>query len=116
MYAIRSYYGSRLGSRLLEEINKGKDAKRLSRQLEKLNDSSISTVHAYCISLLHRHYHSAEVDPNFTVLGEDAPDYQMRAVSKVLDKMFEKRDADFLTLCDTLGGRGGDNIQSYNFV
>ena len=69
-------------------------------------------MHAYCISLLRRHYHSADIDPNFTVLGEDAPDYQMRAVNKVLDNMFEKKDVDFLALCDTLGGRGGDNIQN----
>ena len=61
---------SRLGSRLLHEIHKGNDVKRLNQQLEKLNDSNISTVHAYCISLLRRNYHSADIDPNFTVLGE----------------------------------------------
>lgn len=102
---------SRLGSRLMQEINNGNQAERLSRQLEKLNDSSISTVHAYCISLLRRNYHSADVDPNFTVLGEDSADYQMRAISKVLDEKFEQKDVDFLSLCDTLGGRGGDNIE-----
>ena len=102
---------SRLGSALLKEINKGSDAARLSRQLESLNESSISTVHAYCISLLKRHYHSADADPNFTVLGEDSANYQMRAINKVLDEKFESKDEAFLQLCDTLGGRGGQNVQ-----
>jgi len=112
---------SRLGSRLLKEINKGNEVKKLSKQLEKLNDSNISTVHAYCISLLRRNYHSADIDPNFTILGEDAINYQMRAINKVLDERFENKDKDFLELCDTLGGRGGENIEKialelYNFA
>ncbi|MBN2878816.1 MAG: helicase-exonuclease AddAB subunit AddA [Clostridia bacterium] len=103
---------SRLGRRMLEEINAGGDTKRLSAQLEKLNDSNISTVHAYCISLLRRNYHSVGIDPNFTVLGEDAADYQMRAISKVLDEKFDKKEEGFLLLGDTLGGRGGEKIEN----
>lgn len=111
--AAASEMRTRLSSQLLQQMDQERQPQRLAylnNQLDKINESDISTVHAYCIKLLRRHYHAAQVDPAFAVMGEEEADYRSRAMDAAMEHAFEQSHPDFLLLCDTLGGRAGSKI------
>lgn len=122
--AAASEMRTRLGSYLLNKINSTDDKKasiRWMKQLERLNESGITTIDSYCTGLLRRYYHAADIDPEFKILGNDAADYSLRAIKSVLDDAFEESNKDFLEMCDIFGGNGGKDIGNkvldiYNFA
>ena len=59
------------------------------------------------------HYHVVDLDPAFSVLGEDEKEnISQKALKKVVDAEFDAENADFYFLCDTLGLRKSKNIGS----
>ncbi len=85
----------------------------LRTQLRALSDADICTIDSYLTKLLRRHYHAVDLDPAFSVLGEDEKEnISQKALKKVVDTEFDAENSDFYFLCDTLGLRKSKNIGS----
>lgn len=77
---------SRIGSALEGELKKSIRSRHLERQLVLLNSASISTIHAFCQSVVRQYFHLLDIDPKFRIAGE-AELTLLKA--EILDTMFE---------------------------
>ena len=86
----------RVGVRLQELLNEAatKDARlRLQNLYDDLIGARISTIHAFCATLLRQHPIEAQVDPHFAVLEEvDAAILRTEAVRETLEKAALQED------------------------
>lgn len=67
----------------------GPQAVVLQKQLDELSFAHISTIHAYCQSLIKENFSSLEISPTFEVIDEDVHDEYME---QALDNIFEMHD------------------------
>lgn len=105
---------SRIGEALNAVLNKPEltdpDLRRhVQRQLVLLNAANISTLHAFCQSLVRQYFYLLQIEPNFRI----ANDTEITLIkSDVLEAVFEEgytqADPDFLTLIEHYGDEGGD--------
>jgi len=82
----------------------------LECQLALLPSASISTIDAYCQSLLRQYFYLLDVDPGFRILSDDNERYLLEddALSEVLLRRYEAADPDFLRLADLFASRYQD--------
>ncbi len=74
------------------------------RLLREIDAARISTIHAFCASLLRTHATEAGVDPTFGVLDQgDADVLQYNAIDDVLREQLEKLDSETLDLAAAYG-------------
>ncbi|HWR06021.1 helicase-exonuclease AddAB subunit AddA [Sporomusa sp.] len=118
---------SRVGEALAAVLNNPEltdpELKRhVERQLVLLNSASISTLHAFCQSLVRQYFYLLDIEPNFRIANET----EITLIkSDVLDGVFEEgyaqADPEFLALIDHYGDEDGDNslaglvLKLYNF-
>ncbi|MBO8140597.1 MAG: UvrD-helicase domain-containing protein [Firmicutes bacterium] len=84
---------------------------RLLRQLLLVPKASISTLHAFCLSLLRRYFYRVELDPDFRVLDEqEAQLLRLEVLDEVLEQAYERASSDspFARLVVAYGGPDGD--------
>lgn len=106
---------SRIGEALNAVLNKPEltdpDLRRhVQRQLVLLNAANISTLHAFCQSLVRQYFYLLPIEPNFRI----ANDTEITLIkSDVLEAVFEEgytqADPDFLTLIEHYGDEAGDD-------
>lgn len=99
----------------LQTATKYKNAKEEQhwlRLLREIDSARISTIHAFCTSLLRSHANEADIDPAFGVLDQnDANVLQYDVIDDVLRKLLDKLDADTLDLATAFGlGRVKEQI------
>ena len=81
------------------------------RQLALMDSAHISTLHAFCLELVRRHFHDLSIDPEVTVLDETQTQPLIRGT---LDALFERHCAEhaptYPAVRDLIrnGGRGSD--------
>ncbi len=78
---------------------------RLERQTILLSGASIMTFHAFCLSVLRRHFTKINLDPKF----READEHELKILQQdVIEDLFEKKyathDAAFLKFTDEFGG------------
>ena len=77
---------------LYSEMNKAsksdEDRKFLFRQISRLENASISTIHSFCIRLIREYYHVIDVDPSFRIIDETNAKLLM---DEAFDMLFEDR-------------------------
>ncbi len=95
----------KLSNKLIEEINKPdctpEKRANLKRQLAKVPDADISTIHSYCARLIRSRFFAAGVDSGFRVIGsEDAEGRALKgqALDELLEEGYEAQDEAFLHL------------------
>jgi ATP-dependent helicase/nuclease subunit A len=72
--------------------------------LRAIETARVSTIHAFCTSLLRRHAIAAGLEPNFGVLDQGAADVlQSQAIDDVLRGQLAEREEDALELAATFG-------------
>lgn len=65
----------------------------LKPQLERVELASISTIHAFCLSLLTRYFEKAGVEPNLRTCSEaERIIFQMRAMDTMLDQVYAENE------------------------
>lgn len=85
-------------------------------QLSSMGKANISTLHAFCVQILRRHFQEAEVDPAFRV-GDEVENSILRAeaLEEIIDEAYEQElqsegseenRGSFRALCDGLGKDG----------
>ena len=83
--------------RLSEEAEKGD--KRMYEQLERLEFSSISTLHAFCTRVIRQNFELADVDPGFRILTKAEEDLiTERELTNLLEEAYGRRDEGFMAL------------------
>jgi len=112
----------RLLNRIKELVNdKSLDAetrKHLQRQIFRVPISNISTLHAFCLSVIKKFYYVIELDPNFRLLSDTTEQSIMKehAYDNLRDKYYGKEDADFLSLTDNFtDDRSDDGLKDVIF-
>lgn len=95
----------RIGRALREALAADKNNARLTRQLCDLGRAQITTIHAFCLSVLRPHAAELGLPAGFAVAQQSEADSLARqAMTDVLSSFFEAGEEDFLRLADTLGG------------
>ena len=108
--AAASELRGKISEAITRALAKTPDNRHLQRQLNLVNMAHISTVHAFCGSLIRQYGYTLEIPSDFSML-EDAQRENMldRILSDILDEAYEKKEQGFLLLADTLGAGRSDN-------
>lgn len=106
---------TRIHKAIAAEIATAVDPERLERQQILLSGASIMTFHAFCLSVLKRHFAKINLDPKF----RDADEHELNILRQdVIEELFEQKysagDADFLKFTDEFGGsvQGDSNLHA----
>lgn len=83
----------------------------LQRQIFKIPISNISTLHAFCLSVIQKFYYVIDLDPNFRLISDDTEKsmLQEQAFDNVRNKYYEKNDEDFLKLTENFSDDRSDD-------
>jgi len=96
---------------LLERIrNKDSDKYKFGKQINKLNKSYISTIHAFCTNVIRKYYYLIDVDPNFMISSTEENEILFtEALEDVLEKCYEDNSFEFQNLVDNYSEDRGDS-------
>ncbi|MCR3921718.1 MAG: UvrD-helicase domain-containing protein, partial [Firmicutes bacterium] len=98
----------RIGAALENEIATSKRVE-LAKQLSLLNGASISTLHSFCLEVIHRYFYLLELDPSFRVADElEATMLRQEILEDVLEQSFADEEDAFLALAARYGGKTSD--------
>ncbi|APX72809.1 helicase-exonuclease AddAB subunit AddA [Companilactobacillus allii] len=118
----------RLVARIKEIINDEEIDHELKRHLQeqifKIPSANISTLHAFCLSIIKKFYYVIDLDPNFRLLSDDTERsmIQEQAFDNVRNYYYEKDDEDFLNLTENFSNDRSDDglvevvFNLYNFA
>ena len=82
----------------------------LTRQLRLLPLTTVGTIHSFCSSLLKSYFFEAGVDPNFELLPEEeSKAMKNEALSFVIERAYEKGEADFLSVATAFSSNRKDD-------
>lgn len=128
---MKSRISAALSSRLREEgaalaAGTAADDSRfryLSRQLSLLGSASVTTIDAFCQSLLRRYFYRLDIDPDFRILADESEAEILRqdVLEGVLLTWYEKNDPAFNDLVDLFSSEYQDEalrrtlIEVYKF-
>jgi ATP-dependent helicase/nuclease subunit A len=89
-----------------------KDKKRLHLQAADAERADISTIHAFCLNVLRRHFQAVGLDPAFRA-GGDAEVRVLKAetLDALFDAKYQERDPDFFLLLEAFGGRDDEGLK-----
>ncbi len=114
----------RIGAALIKALDeKEGDEDHLRRQINLLGKASISTLHAFCISVIRRYFHVIRIDPDFRIGDEtETAILKMEAMDALLEEEYGKGNEDFLGLVERFGGTRQDTplqelvVRLYDFI
>ncbi|HWR43378.1 helicase-exonuclease AddAB subunit AddA [Sporomusa sp.] len=120
---MRSRVGEALTAALSHPDLTDPELKRhVERQLVLLNSASISTLHAFCQSLVRQYFYLLDIEPNFRIANEtEITLIKSDVIEAVFEEGYTQADPDFLALIDHYGDEDGDNslaglvLKLYNF-
>lgn len=88
----------RIHARLISEL-KENPTDHLKRQLIKIHQAEISTLHRFCLNLIEKYYYTIDLDPTFrTGNDEEMSLLLMQAIDDVLESAYESLDENLLKL------------------
>lgn len=99
---------NRIHKKITEKISTAADSElieKLERQNILLGGASIMTIHAFCLSVLRRHFAKINLDPRF----READEHELKIIKQeVIEELFETKyaqnDAAFMKFTDEFGG------------
>ena len=98
---------TRIGRAIRARLERRPNDARLQQQLYRLDNASISTIHAFCRALIRRWFPQAGVDPQLAVLAAEETDLLQREVLEtLLTELYAGQDAfamSFQALVDDYG-------------
>ena len=109
----------RLSDGIMKELAGANAEKRnkLVHQLDLLPTASISTIHAFCKSLLSEFFYEVGLDPSFVILDEKNTKMLVnRAIDKLFEDLYEKNDSDLLTVLPYCFTNRNDNAFKENVL
>ena len=95
----------RIGQKLSEALQQYPEDQRIALQLTLLDSASISTIHAFCLSLLRRYFYELDLDPAFRVLDEaEAVLLRRDIIEELFNRRYQEGDPGFIAVVDSFGG------------
>ena len=104
----------RIGEALRQRAAAQPEDRRLQRQLFLLDKASISTIHAFCRSLVQEFFYLLDVDPAFEMLdGQEAHFLKLQTAREVMEDVYERLanesgHEDLRRLVDSYDSSAGD--------
>ncbi|KUG03978.1 atp-dependent nuclease, subunit a [hydrocarbon metagenome] len=101
----------RINSAIFRELQEGKqdDQVHLRRQLNLLNQASISTIHSFCREVVKKYFFLVDIDPNFRVSDEsESVLIKMDVMEELIETEYELGKAEFIQLVEMFGGSKSD--------
>lgn len=89
-----------------EYLKEGKkeEAKRISKQISLVPSSDVSTIHAFCLSVIRNNFYMLGIDPNVVTLDQNKAVIMLeQAIMDVIDKNYENASEEFLDILDMVG-------------
>jgi ATP-dependent helicase/nuclease subunit A len=93
----------RIGEALEKAINQDPESRHLRKQLSLLNKASISTLHSFCMEVIHKYYYLIDLDPGFRIADEtEAQLLRDEVMDELLETEYGKKDNEaFFNLVDS---------------
>lgn len=100
----------RIGEALARELENHPESRHLRRQLSLLNRASISTLHAFCMSVVRQHSYRLNVDPHFRIADEvESELLQDEVLADLLEAEYGREDNEsFFDVVDRFGSDRSD--------
>lgn len=93
------------------------DAENLERQNILLSGASIMTFHAFCLSVLKRHFAKINLDPRFREADEHELNIiKQEVIEDLFEKKYELKDAAFIKFTDNFGGSMQGDSELYKLI
>jgi len=93
-----------------KELNK-EVREHLQKQIFKIPIANISTLHAFCLSVIQKFYYVIDLDPNFRLISDDTEKsmLQEQAFDNVRNKYYEKNDEEFMRMTENFSDDRSDD-------
>ncbi len=101
----------RIRDALERELIDHPDSVHLRKQLALIHQSSITTLHSFCLSVVQRYYHHIPLDPGFRIANEiEAELLRQDVLEDLFEDYYSERapDSPFWGLLDRFGGERSD--------
>lgn len=113
----------RIGIALEKEIEKKPHSYHLRKQLQLLNNASISTLHSFCLNVVRKYYYMIDIDPGFRIADETEGQLLMDDALEVLleEEYGTDNNEEFFRVVDIFTGDRTDTqlqkliLNLYNF-
>lgn len=101
----------RIGTELEERLEKDPDNLYLRKQIRKIRQADISTIHSFCNHLIRTHYNELAIDPSFRI-GEEGELFLLRqqAVEQVLEEAYASGRENFLQFVEAYAPGKNDTV------
>ena len=101
----------RIGTELEERLEKDPDNLYLRKQIRKIRQADISTIHSFCNHLIRTHYNELAIDPSFRI-GEEGELFLLRqqAVEQVLEEAYASGRESFLQFVEAYAPGQNDTV------
>lgn len=94
---------------LVKAIQNSNDKEHLSRQLNLLSKSNISTIHSFCIDVVRKNFHVIGIDPGFRIGDVNEVDILLQeSIDEVLENHYREKPEGFIQLVESFTGNRGD--------
>lgn len=111
---------ARIHKRITEKIsanNFSEETEKLERQTILLSGASIMTFHAFCLSVLKRHFAKINLDPRFREADEHELNIiKQEVIEDLLEKKYEQQEAAFINFSDNFGGTMQGDSDLYKLI
>lgn len=95
---------------LIKTVQSGENKEHLKKQLNLLNKSNISTIHAFCIDVVRKNFHVIGIDPNFRIGDVNEIDILLQeSIDEVLERHYKEKQPGFIHLVESFTGNRGDS-------
>ena len=96
---------------LEERLSKNPENRYLKKQIRKIKQADISTVHSFCNHLIRTHYNELSVDPSFRI-GEEGELFLLRqqAVEELLEEAYNSARESFIKFVEAYAPGKSDKI------
>lgn len=107
--AAASEMRGKIAEALTELVTRNPASVPLRRQLMLVHRAQITTVHAYCMSLLREHYNELGLTPDFGMADESQIEsIQTEVLEEVLERKYSEDEPGFGLLADVMGAGRDD--------
>lgn len=116
---------SRIKKKLQEKINStnGDEKKLYQKQYNKTINAQISTMHAFCVTLLRVYFYKLGISPDFKLLRDSSYDLlKWKTITDIFDEFYQKEDERFFDLIRDYSKKYSDEyvkeilLEIYNFI
>ncbi|MGI5891568.1 MAG: helicase-exonuclease AddAB subunit AddA [Bacillota bacterium] len=114
--AAASEMRRKIGAAITEMCRQNPHNKHLLRQLSLLAQANITTLHSFCLDLIHRNFYPLGLDASFRVAGQLEQTLLLQeTLERFMEEYYQKEDSVLPLLVDSYGGVK-DDAQLFSLI